>query len=78
MDRVEERVRSRKSPSKKPGRGIGSRNPGILPWLLIGAGAVVLGASLDSFSWFVWVFLCPLLLVGAGVFALTRRSGSKA
>lgn len=78
MDRVEERVRSRRSPSKQPGRGKESRKPGILPWLLIGAGVVALGASLEFFTWFVWTVLGPLLLVGAGVFALTRRSRGEA
>ena len=75
VDRVEERVRSHRSHSK-PGDGKESRKPGILPWLLIIAGAVVLAASLDSFSWLVWVVLCPLLLLGAGVIALTRSSSS--
>ena len=74
VDRVGERLGSRHRHGKKPSSE-GLRKQGLIPWLVIAVGVFFVVASLDSFWWFLWVVVCPLLLVGSGVLALTRRNG---
>ena len=56
VDRVEERLGSRRSYGKKPGGGVELRKLGIIPWILIGVGAVVLA----------WWYFSDLVVVGFG------------
>ena len=75
-NKVEESLNARRAKSRVEREGSRQqlRNRRFLPSICLGIGAVFLLASFGAFSWFSWVVLCSLAVIGAGVALLLRRA----
>ena len=76
VERAEDALRSRRL---RTGRQTGLKSGqiggrGVLPLVLLCIGAVIVLANIGSLSWFVWLVLCPLVLMAVGTVVLARRA----